>query len=112
MNDKVEQLVIFIQENCLWQFFSRAWDREENIEGILTKAAEILTGDESTLETQADKCFHADARILVSDFKSRFPWIGEAPAEEVKNILSEVKERMRQITITGSLNQELNVQNY
>jgi len=112
MNEKIEQLVTFIQQNCLWQFFSRTWDREENIEGILTKAAELLTGKQSMLETTADKCFHADARILVSDFKSQFPWIKETSADDVKAILAGVKERMRQLTITGSKNEELNIQNY
>jgi vanadium nitrogenase delta subunit len=112
MNEKIEQLVTFIQENCLWQFFSRTWDREENIEGVLTKAAEILTGKDSKLDTTADRCFHADARILVSDVASTFPWIKETSAEEVKNILSGVKERIRFITITASKNEELNVENY
>jgi vanadium nitrogenase delta subunit len=112
MNEKVEQLVTFIQENCLWQFFSRTWDREENIEGVLTKAVELLTGKESKLETTADKCFHADARILIADFKTTFPWIKDISADELTNILSGVKERMRYITITASKNEELNVQNY
>ena len=27
MKDKIDALTTHIQERCLWQFFSRAWDR-------------------------------------------------------------------------------------
>lgn len=112
MDEKIEQLVGHIQERCLWQFFSRSWDREENIDGILTKAAEILNSEESKMETTADRCFHADARILVADFRSRFPWIKDIGREEVKSLLEGVKERMRYITISHSMNEELHQHNY
>ncbi len=44
MADKSESLVTFIQERCLWQFVSRAPDREENIDGVLTLVGILLTG--------------------------------------------------------------------
>ena len=33
LKDRVEQLVDYIMKWCLWQFHSRAWDREKQNEG-------------------------------------------------------------------------------
>jgi nitrogenase delta subunit len=33
--EQVEALVDYIMKNCLWQFHSRAWDRERQNENIL-----------------------------------------------------------------------------
>jgi vanadium nitrogenase delta subunit len=112
MKEKAEELVLYIQEHCLWQFFSRSWDREENIEGILNKTAEILCNEAPDTETLADKCWLADARLLASDFKRVFPWIKELGKEEIGSVFSMVKLRMREITIEKSRNEELNVKNY
>lgn len=107
MKEKIDQLTNHIQEKCLWQFFSRTWDREENIGGILTKAAEILCGEESSLETAFDKSFFADAKVLVSDFKRLYPWITSMEKNDIKVLLNGVKEELTDITITGSHNEEL-----
>ena len=112
IDEKAEQLVGYIQERCLWQFFSRSWDREDNIKGIMSKALEMLTGEKSSLETSADKCYHADAKIMVADFKSKFPWFKETPREEFAPILKKVEDRMLGIVVKGSRNEELNVENY
>ncbi len=112
MNDRIEQLTNHIQEHCLWQFFSRTWDREENIEGILGCAAEILAGDPVPAETLADKAYFADAKILVADFKRLYPWISGLPKEELRQLFQGVKERMKAIAVTGSRNQELKDPNY
>ena len=37
MKDRIEQLVDYIMKWCLWQFHSRAWDREKQNEGISYK---------------------------------------------------------------------------
>ena len=42
MKDQVDQLVDYIMKWCLWQFNSRAWDRKDQNEGILTKTMQIL----------------------------------------------------------------------
>ena len=112
MNQKTEALVNYIQERCLWQFYSRSWDREENIEGILTKVREILAGENPVLETDADRCWFADAKILVSDFKYHFPWLREENSGNVNTIIDGVKKRMREIAIEKSHNEELNISNY
>lgn len=112
MSEKIEELVKYIQEHCLWQFFSRSWDRDENIEGILTKTEELLTGISSGVETLADKCWLADAKILASEFKSHMPWIKTISKEEIKTVILGVKSRMKEITVDKSRNEELNAKNY
>lgn len=107
MEERINQLFVYVQERCLWQFFSRSWDREENIDGILTKAGEIFAGQAPKDDTPADRCNLADAKVLVSDFRSRFPWIKEASSEEIKGLLSGLKEKLVDTTITHSKNREL-----
>jgi V-containing nitrogenase delta subunit len=94
MNEKIDQLATHIQERCLWQFFSRTWDREENIEGILSRATEILCGERSVISTPADKSHYADAKILVSDFKRLYPWVATMEKQDIKTLLQGVKERI------------------
>jgi vanadium nitrogenase delta subunit len=112
MKEKIDQITGYIQERCLWQFFSRTWDREENIEGILTKTAKILCGEKPIVETPAEKSHYADAKVLASDIKRLFPWVLKLEKNEIKQLLQGVKEQMTQITVSGSLNEELNDPNY
>jgi nitrogenase delta subunit len=112
MKEKIESLVEFIQERCLWQFHSRTWDREQTIEGVLARTGQILIGEEKPAKDPAEKCFHADAKLLVADFRTRFPWLSSLTKEELHTILDGVKARMRELAITGSRNAELNVENY
>ena len=58
-------------ENCLWQFHSRAWDREKQNEGILTKTMQLLCEEPVELETPEDRCYWVDAVFLAEGFKSR-----------------------------------------
>ena len=76
-SEKIDQLFGYVQERCLWQFFSRSWDRQENIDGIVKTATEMLTGEAIQIESPMDRLFYADAKIMVSDFRERFPWIQE-----------------------------------
>ena len=105
--DKIDALYNYVQERCLWQFFSRTWDRRENIERVLGITGDILTGKELVLETPQDRLHYADAKILAADFIRLFPWIEELGAAQVREVLSGVKERLTEITITKSRNQEL-----
>ena len=112
MKEKTEELVKYIQERCLWQFFSRSWDREDNIGGIMTQSESILLGKNPVLETQMDRCWYADATILVDDLKRLFPWITAASPDEIRTVIDRVKQRMREIAIEKSRNEELNINNY
>jgi V-containing nitrogenase delta subunit len=112
MRERIEELSLFIQERCLWQFHSRSWDRKENIGGILDKVAEILTGASITPATLQDRCFYADAKILAREIKNRLTWVDEIDGAQLKTVIAGVQEKLIDITVTRSLNAELNVPNY
>ena len=50
----VNEVYGYIQERCLWQFSSRAWDRTENIDGVLGTLGDLLTNTPVTAE-QSDR---------------------------------------------------------
>ena len=112
MTTQTKELVDYIQERCLWQFFSRSWDREENIQGILDMTGELLIGKMPALETPMDRCHYANANHLAREVKSAFPWIAEMNAESLRPLISGVMDRLREITIAKSKNGELNLQAY
>jgi len=107
MTSRVDELFDYVQERCLWQFHSRSWDRTENIDGVIAKATDLLAGREPTAETPNERCFVADARIMVADFRSRFPWIGEANEAEINELLSGLREKLIDLAVTQSRNHEL-----
>lgn len=112
MTKQAEELVKFIQERCLWQFASRAHDREENINGVLSMMEEILSGRPPRLETPMDRCHFANANQLVPEVTQAFPWLKELPKDELSRTVSEAVERIREVTITRSQNGELHLQAY
>jgi V-containing nitrogenase delta subunit len=108
MSDKVAQLFGYVEERCLWQYASRTWDRTANIEGVMGKAVAILNGDDLALATPDDRLFYADAKIMVADFYSRFPWIAEESPDQIRELLGGVKDLLIDTAITKSKNRELN----
>ncbi len=106
--DKIEQLFGYVQERCLWQFFSRSWDRAENIDGIIKTATDLLTGKELQLEAPMARLFYADAKIMVADFRQRFPWIEDLGPAQTRELMHGLKDKLVEFTITKSLNHELN----
>ncbi len=108
LNDRVDELYGYVEERCLWQFFSRSWDRQENIDGVMAQAGQLLNGKEPVRETPMDKLFYADAKLMVNDFRERFPWITESGEEEVRQLLDGLKARLVDNVITRSSNRELN----
>ncbi len=112
MEKSVEELTSFIQERCLWQFHSRSWDREDNITGVLKLAGDLLVGTPVVLETPADKCNFADAKLLVADIQSKLAWLNLLDADQKKAVLEGVKDKLIELTITKSLNGELHHPNY
>lgn len=107
MNVRIEQLVDYIMKKCLWQFHSRAWDREKQNEGILTKTMQILCDEPVENEAPADRCYWVDAVCLAEGFKSRYPWLDTMDPAEIKVLMQGLKDRMDYLTIHGSLNAEL-----
>jgi len=112
MSARSEEVVTFIQERCLWQFFSRSWDREENIQGIVDILSNIYKGNHISLETPAERCFYADAKILAGQLKEHCPWITQVSADQLDEVLDAVKARLTEITVTKSQNGELKTANY
>ena len=49
---QLDNLFDYVQERCLWQFFSRTWDRKENIEGIIKQATTLLHGKQRQSATR------------------------------------------------------------
>ena len=107
IRERAEEITKLIQERCLWQFHSRAWDREENINGVLTKTSEILTGKNVTLETLIDRGFYADGKILAYDLTTKFSWLNQMDNEQKKTVIEFARERLLEIVVTNSLNGEL-----
>jgi V-containing nitrogenase delta subunit len=112
VKNEVQDLYKFIQERCLWQFHSRAWDREENINGIMQNTSVLLTGGTVAAESSQEKCFLADAKILVGQLKEAFPWIKEMKETDVVELIEGVKNKLIDVTLTNSLNGELKVPFY
>lgn len=109
---RVAQLENYIMKKCLWQFHSRAWDREKQNEGILTKTMQILCGEPVDNESPADRCYWVDAVCLADAYKSKFDWISSLNVNEIKRVMQGLKERIDFLTISGSLNEELTVKQY
>jgi len=112
IHDKMEQLLDYIMKHCLWQFHSRAWDRKDQNEGILSKTTQILCGEEPAHETPADRCYWVDAVCLAEEYRKRFPWLTSMDKAGISELMQALHERMDVLTITGSLNQELTDQHY
>lgn len=106
--EQIDQLYNYCQERYLWQFFSRTWDRQENIDNIVATAEKLFNGEPVSRESPMEKLFYSDAVIMVADFKERFPWITKSSPDEIRELLAGLKDRLTEIAITKSLNGELN----
>ncbi|MCW2317503.1 V-nitrogenase VFe protein subunit VnfG [Rhodoblastus acidophilus] len=105
---QVKELFDYCQVRYLWQFFSRSWDREENIEGILNAANDMFRGRVIKKSTPMERLFYADAKEMVKDFRENFPWIEQTEPAKISELLDGLKAMLREYTITKSLNHELN----
>lgn len=112
MEKKIDDIYTYVQERCLWQFFSRTWDRQENIDRTIAYATDLFSGRTPEPATAMDKCHLVDAKQLVADCRERFSWVALTPAEEMQAVLEGVKEKLIDVTITQSRNRELNMQLY
>ncbi|HTH41086.1 MAG TPA: V-containing nitrogenase subunit delta [Rhodocyclaceae bacterium] len=108
LEDKIDDVFDYVQERCLWQFFSRTWDRQENIDGVLEQATGLLTGKEVARETPMSRLHYADAKIMVGDLQERYPWVKEAGEQEIREVMDGLKLRLIDTAITRSTNRELN----
>lgn len=113
MEDKIQELYKFFQQRYLWQFYSRSWDRDENINGILDKLPVILSGEQLTLsDSLKERAFYAEAKMVAVEVKERFSWITGLDKSQIQSMIAAVKDKIIDVTITKSQNGELNIQNY
>lgn len=110
--EKVGKLENYIMKHCLWQFNSRGWDRRKQNAGVLGKTTQLLCGEEVENPTALDKCYWVDAVLLDRAYRELFPWITTMEKPAVKALMTELHKRMDWLTIDGSLNEELTVQQY
>ena len=110
--DRIELLLDFIMKKCLWQFHSRAWDRERQNENIIQKTRQILCGEAVDNRTPEEQCYWVDAAYLADNYKKRFPWVSEIDKAELEDIMQGLKERLDYLLISGSLNAELTDPHY
>ena len=112
MKNYTAELYKYIQEHYLWQFHSRAWDREANIIGVIGLATQLLTCDVISLNTPAEKCYYADAVTLVKDVKRDIPDFLELGAEGIKEVMKSLKDKLHEVVIDKCLNAEAKVAQY
>lgn len=112
MKNYTEELYKYVKEHYLWQFHSRSWDREANINGIVDLTTQLLTSDVVSLKTPAEKCFYTDAVTFVKDIKKDFPGFLELENDGVKAVMKSLKEKLHEVMIEKSLNCEVNIANY
>lgn len=114
MEKKIDEILEFIQERCLWQFHSREWDRTENINGIFGMLPKLLAGEKISAKDlePKDKCHYADAKILADQLSEKFSYIKEIDEKEKNELLSGVKDKLIDVAITKCRNEELRVPFY
>ncbi|MDR1541258.1 MAG: Fe-only/vanadium nitrogenase subunit delta [Clostridiales bacterium] len=112
MEDRIGLVYSFVMERCLWQFFSRNWDREENIRRIMGDVAKIQSGQEVDRSTNIANSHYADAKILASQLSQRFDWFDGLSWAKVNEICDGVIEKLMDIAVVNSLNAERNESKY
>ncbi len=113
MNQRMEILLDYIMKNCLWQFHSRAWDRERQNREIIGWAEKVLlgTGDAAPADV-LDRCHWVDGMSLARAWRQRFAWISTLGAEDISALMKSLHARVDFLTRTGSLNEELTDEHY
>ncbi len=112
MKSRIAELEDYIMKKCLWQFNSRSWDRVNQNDNILLKTMQILCDEPVEKETPTQKCYWVEAKALAEVFSSRFSWMNTLDKTEIKDLIQGLKDRLDFLTITGSLNKELEDSNY
>jgi len=110
--DIVAYMENYIMKNCLWQFHSRAWDRLRQNEKIIGITSQLLCGEEVDLSTPEQKCYWIDSVILAENYKKNVPALADMSVEEIKDVMTQLKDRIDYLTVNGSLNLELTDKHY
>jgi nitrogenase delta subunit len=108
----MELLLDHIMKKCLWQFHSRAWDRERQNENIVAMTTQLLCGVELSPTTPEERCYYVDAFDLARAYRIRFGWLATLSTAEIRDVMTALKTKLDHLTIHGSLNQELTDAHY
>lgn len=113
MEKKAVEMYEFMQERFLWQFYSRAWDRENNMDGIFKVVEALLTGEKVERGTDnMSRYFYAEGYEVTSEMKKKLEWIEKTSTDDMKEILKLVHAKLVDVMITNSINGELNLEAY
>lgn len=112
MDAVATKLLEYFQKNTLWQFFSRDWDREENLTGMFDALEKIVRKEALPRETPMQKVFYADAVVLIPEIGARVPGFSALSPDAAVAALEIVKKELWDIVITNSKNEELSVELY
>jgi len=112
MDPKSAELLSFFQENTLWQFFSRTWDRTEAIDGIFAAILKLQRGETLPRETLIEKAFYADAAVTYQQLTAKFSWLPGLSAVEAAEVFGATKAELVDIVLTKSKNEELSAELY
>lgn len=107
ITEQVETIIDYIMKKCLWQFHSRAWDRERQNKGIMTQTMQILCGEDPDVQTPETRCYWVDAVMMAKGLTRDNPWLAEMGKDDIRELMAAAKARLDFLTIHGSLNQEL-----
>lgn len=102
-----ELLLDYIMKKCLWQFHSRAWDRERQNEHIMAMTTELLCGVDVQPATPEERCYYVDAFDLARAYRIRFDWLTDLSTDQIRDVMAAAKTKLDHLTIHGSLNAEL-----
>ncbi|MCE1173131.1 MAG: Fe-only nitrogenase subunit delta [Propionibacteriales bacterium] len=113
LRDEYRELLLdHIMKKCLWQFHSRAWDRERQNENILAMTTELLCGTEVSPATPDERCYYVDAFDLARAYRNKFTWLSELSTDQIREVMAALKTKLDHVTIHGSLNAELTDAHY
>ncbi|MDF2869668.1 MAG: Fe-only nitrogenase FeFe protein subunit AnfG [Anaerocolumna sp.] len=107
IKEKTEVLLDYIMKKCLWQFHSRAWDRERQNANIIEKTMQLLCNEPVEKDTPEERCYYVDAVYLADSYRRLYPWVSEMDKADLKTVMVNLKERLDFLLISGSLNKEL-----
>lgn len=113
LRDEYRELMLdHIMKKCLWQFHSRAWDRERQNQNILALATELLCGTDPAPATPQERCYYVDAFDLARAYRNKFDWLSGLSPDQIREVMASVKTKLDHLTIHGSLNAELTDAHY
>jgi hypothetical protein len=112
MQEKIGAVYDYVMGRCLWQFYSRNWDREDNINTIMAYVARLAVGLDVERDTKIKNSHYADAKILAQQLSERFDWFDALEYKDLVSLCEAVRGKLINIAVVNSLNVERTESNY